>query len=203
VRLLVLLSLLTACNPPPEPKVGKTLLVMADGTVPAPTGGTVVELPGTVPANVSGTVQLAVAGDVPWKDVLAAMRAVTAAGAQPVFLVGHRDSVEALPPIVLDGADHDDTMRLRAYTDGRSCVVPPGTDVGGCVSRKDGSTHIDRVFVRQLMHQAVRDYRLKKVQVVIPDASLAWADVVRSIDGARTCCSLGDDPVTVEVTVAP
>jgi hypothetical protein len=184
-----------------EPRVGKTWLIEADGTVEA-APGPAVELPGgTIPTDVKGPVQLAIGADVPWRDVVSAMKTITDGGGQPVLLVARRDRAEALPPIVFEEKppEPDDAIRLRAQTDGKACVSPPGTEEATCVARRD-HIHIDRAFVRQILWQAVKEYRLHKVRVVIPSDSLTWADVVRSIDGARTCC--GSD-VEITVTVAP
>ena len=47
--------------------------------------------------------------------------------------------------------------------------------------------HIHRAFVRGNVDEAARAYQLREVQVrVEPDVE--WADVVRTVDGARTCC---------------
>ncbi len=178
-----------------EPKVGKSWLADADATVPAP-AGTPIEVGVTpIPAHLSGPVPVAIDRDVPYPKALEALHAVEQAGGQPLALVAVRTHVEAIvPPQQQSGA----AIRLQARTEGKACVSPPDNDEATCVSRKD-HIHIDRAFVRQILAQAVREYGLKRVHVTI-DPSLTWADAIRAIDGARTCC--GED-AGIEVSVDP
>jgi hypothetical protein len=71
----------------------------------------------------------------------------------------------------------------------KACVSPPGAEERVCSARPDGK-HVDRAFVREIIRQAVKQYGLTAVHVR-PQAELEWADVVRAVDGARTCCGSG------------
>ena len=56
--------------------------------------------------------------------------------------------------------------------------------------------HVQRAFVRETIRDAVKAYGITDVDVMVtPD--LQWADVVKTIDGARTCC--GDTDVRVKL----
>jgi hypothetical protein len=175
--------------------VGKSWLVEADGTVPAPEGPTIEVGASEIPARLSGPVRVAIDKDVPYVKAIEAMRAIEKAGGQPMPLVAVRTHIEALAP---PQAKSGDAIRLQARTEGKACVSPPDNEEATCVSRGD-HLHIDRAFVRQLLAQAVREYGLKRIHVVI-DPALSWADGLRAIDGARTCCG---DHAGLEVSVEP
>jgi hypothetical protein len=190
----IVCALLYACSPG-EPKVGKSWLVEADGTAPAP-AGTPIEVGVTaIPAKLSGAVPVAIDRDVPYPDALAALQAVEKAGGVPAPLVAVRTHIEAL---VAPQRQTGDAIRLQARAEGKACVSPPDNPEATCVSRLD-QKHIDRSFVRQILYKAVTEYGLKRIRVEI-DPSLTWADAVRAIDGARTCC--GED-AGLEVSVEP
>jgi hypothetical protein len=204
----VSLTLVAAACAPPEVKIGKVNLVDADGVEPA-AEGTIVEVPGPIPKSLSGPVRIAIDGDVTYADAVKAIAAVKAAGGTPVLLVLDRNRVVALPP--LSGKKSDTAIRLKARTDAdgckegqalcvQACISPPDNDTATCVRRPDGK-HVDRAFVRQVLAKAIREWApLSDIHVWI-DPKLSWADAVRAIDGARTCC--GEGKVTVSVEPAP
>lgn len=196
--------MLGACAPA-EVKVGKVNLVEADGVEPA-AEGTVVEVPGEIPRSLSGPIRLAIDRDVTYADALKAIKAVKAAGGTPVLLAIQRNRVVAIPEIV-GGAASDKAVRLKARTDAsgcdakqpqcvQACVSPPDNEEATCVRRPEG-LHVDRAFVRQLLARAISEWSLTDVHVWV-DPKLSWADAVRAIDGARTCCGEGKVKVTVE-----
>jgi hypothetical protein len=192
MRGLLVILLLAACAPA-EPRVGDARLIEADGVVEAPEGTTIEIGKTPIPRSLSGPVRLAADLAIPYRDVVAAVQAVRAAGGKPYLLVKRRNKIYALPePTPSSG----DAIRLSARADGKACVSPPDNDEATCVSRKD-QPRIDRAFVRQIIGQAVRDWGLKHVRVSI-DPELPWADAVRAIDGARTCCG-EDSGVTISV----
>lgn len=166
-----------------ENMVGGARLPDADGTIDAPPGVTIEVGKQPIPAKLEGTVRLAADREMPYRDVLAAMKAVRDAGGKPVMLVNRRDKVYAMPdPSPKEG----ETIKLSARITGQACVSPPGTEEATCVSRVD-QKRIDRSFVRQILFKAVKEYNLSRIHVVV-DPELPWSDAVRAIDGARTCC---------------
>jgi hypothetical protein len=190
--LLLVAAMLAGCAPV-ETKVGEARLIDAQGTVDAPAGPTIEVGKQPIPASLSGPVRLAIDREIPYRDAIAAARAVRAAGGTPIFLVTRRDKVYALPE---PSPKVDDAIRLSARADGKACVSPPGTEEATCVSRVD-QQRIDRAFVRQILYKAVKTYDLKHVHVVI-EPEMPWSDAVRAIDGARTCCGQ-EAEITVSV----
>ena len=69
---------------------------------------------------------------------------------------------------------------------GKFCVSPPGTEQAYCLESGDRQ-HISALFVRGVMEKAVAQYGIAQARVT-PDPDLAWADLVRAVDGTRTCC---------------
>jgi hypothetical protein len=176
-----------------EPVVGKSYLIEATGTRPAPEGPLVEVGRGEVPAKLSGPVRVAIDRDVPYPTAVAALKAVRAAGGEPAILVAVRDHVEALVP---PDAKSGEAINLWADPDGQACIAPADSPTATCVTPKS-SKHINRAFVRDIMAKAVREYGLKRVLVTV-DNSLSWGDAVRAIDGARTCC--GETAMEISVT---
>lgn len=192
-RTLLLVTLVLAGCPSAEVKVGKARLAQVDSARPAPAGPTVEVPGGTVPASVTGPVLIAADREATYAQVLEAMAAVRKAGGEPVLLVTHKRKAAALPPSV---AHEEPSIRLAIDTDMRACVGLPGWNERKCVERADGK-HIDRAFVRELVREGVKASALTRVHVELPGA-ISWAEVVRAIDGARTCCG-SDTEILVSV----
>ena len=186
-----------ACGAPsPEIAIQGAVLAEADGVVPAAEGPTVAltgaaaggPLPALPDADV---VRVAIDRTVPYRDADRLIEALAAAGKTPVYLVSsHRD----LRGFVVARPTADvEAIRLVATDDGKACVSPPGVAEAKCVQRPD-KKHIDRAFVRELTREAHRAYHLDTVHIDA-DPGVEWGDIVRAIDGARTCCA--DTPITV------
>jgi hypothetical protein len=192
--LLVFALAASACHES-EPVVGKAYLIEATGTRPAPEGPTI-ELGVTpIPESLKGPVRVAIDREVPYTTAVEALKKIQAAGGQPAVLVAVRDKMAALiPPDAKSGP----AINLWADPNGRACVAPPGTPNATCVTPQ-ATKHIDRAFVRDIVFKAVKAYDLQRVHVLV-DPSVSWADAVRAIDGARTCC--GEDQ-KIEVSVNP
>jgi hypothetical protein len=190
---VVLVLLLAACHQS-EPVVGKAYLIEATGTRPAPESAITIELGTTpIPAKLSGPVRVAIDRDVPYQTVVADMKKIRAAGGIPAPLVAVRERTEELlPPDEKTG----DAINLWADPDGKACVAPPESQTATCINGQ-ATQHIDRAFVRDVMLKAVKEYEMKRVQVIV-DPTITWGDAVRAIDGARTCC--GDTKIEVSVT---
>ena len=206
MRSLLALILVSAVACAPEKvKVGKVNLADADGVEPAPEGPTIEVPGGEIPTSLSGPVRVAIDAGATYATALHALKAVKQAGGTPVILVIHRNDVKAFP--VFGGSRPPRAIRVKARTDGsgckpgspvcvQACISPPDNDDAQCVHRPDGM-HVDRAFVRQLVYRAFKQWELSEIHVTV-DQRLSWADVVRAIDGARTCCGDGAVTVTVE-----
>ncbi|HVK78214.1 MAG TPA: hypothetical protein VM734_33145 [Kofleriaceae bacterium] len=184
----------TACNANLEARVDGALLPQATGTVAPGPGVTVVITPTEVPTvlPLSGTgnppivhpVKLAVDHKVPWRVVEQVLDRADDARQATVFLVGRRHRVAGF--VLSDRLDLGPVLTVRAYVGGKFCVSPPGTDEAYCLESAD-KQHISALFARGVMDKAVRQYGITQARVVA-DPDLAWADLVRTVDGTRTCC---------------
>jgi hypothetical protein len=190
----------TACGPNPyQAKVEDILLADADEVVPVePRDAPLVklslaDLEPEIPE--APAARLAIARDVSWERVQTTLAAMRAKGVRPVILVGRRSEVHAF---VLSEAIGEHSIHLTSTPDGKFCVGPPTTFEAKCVQGAD-KKHVQRAFVRETIRDAVNAYGITEVDAVVtPD--LEWADVVKTIDGARTCC--GDTDVKVKLVGA-
>jgi hypothetical protein len=193
--LLVVATLGVAACDDPTVRAGGQRLAGADGVRDAPEAP-LVELPAgdaPDPALPQGAkvVRLAADMDASWGRVRGFVAAARARGVRVILLVGKNRKVRALPPTV---AGVPESILVEVNASHKTCIAPPGAVERMCVQRADGR-HVDRANVRALVRDAVKEYGLKHVHVNV-DPSVAWADAVRAIDGARTCCK---DAVDVSV----
>ena len=56
-----------------------------------------------------------------------------------------------------------------------------------CTQRSD-KLHADRAGIRQLVREARKGYRLDNLSLSV-DPMIEYADYIRAVDGARTCCT--------------
>jgi hypothetical protein len=167
--------------------VDGALLPDADGAIDAEPGPTLVVKPDTdaaalaIPAG--PVVRLAIDRAVPWLRVEELMKRVVASGARPVLLVGQRTHVRGF--VLRDPLPAGDQIQVRVDDDGQHCVSKTGVLEMRCT--KGAGRHVHRTFVREDVREAVKEYELSGVEVRV-SPSVEWADVVRAIDGARTCC---------------
>ena len=175
-----------ACGGVKEAKVGEAFLAQADGTEPAPDGPTVVVLPGRAdPLPEGEVVRLAIDRDVLYGEIAPLIAQVRARGGSPALLVGDRR--QRLAAIAIDGwAPGETSIRVVATADGKACVSLPGIDEAKCV--RTTQARVDRSYVRELVREAFKASSLRRVTVEA-EAGLRWGDVVRAVDGARTCCA--------------
>ena len=203
MRWLVVLAALAACANKGEAEVDGVLIPQADGLVDPPDGSTMAvnkETIDTAPVpSGAHVVRLAVARDVPWDRVTALIGRVKAAGRTPFLLAGHAYKVKGfrLEDDKARGADR--VINVISYIDGKACVQPPGAIEAICVQSPDGR-YIDRAFLREQVRRQVKAFDVKTVEVELA-SGLPWADVVRTIDGARTCCY--ETQVAVRIKPSP
>jgi hypothetical protein len=196
---VLVVAMIAGCGQNPyEAKVDGVVLADADAVV-MPDEGPVVKLtldnlePEIPPVAVA---RLAIGLDVSWERVQTTIKAMRDAGVRPVLLVGVRQVVRA---IVLSDELTGPSIHLTSTPDGKFCVGPPTSNEAKCVQSADAK-HISRAFLRELIRDAVKAYDLHDVDALVtPD--LKWADVVRTVDGARTCC--GTTKVRVKLTDDP
>lgn len=179
---------------PGQAFVGKAMLPECSGVIDATPGVDLVVLPGDEDVVIPDgkVIRIAADRDVTWGTVRGLRDKIVADGRQAVLLVGVRTSVHAFhlsDPL----QDPKAAMQVTATIDGKACVSPPGVPEAKCVQRGD-KKHISRAFTRELVREAMKAYQLTDVAVQVPD-DLGWADVIRTIDGARTCC--GDTKMRV------
>jgi len=185
--LVAAIVLVAACGPNPyQAKVEDILLADADEIVTVEDGPLVkLSLEYLEPEIPDAPVfRLAIARDVSWERVQKTLAAARDKGARPVILVGRRSDIGAF---VLSEEIAGPSIHLTSTPDGKFCVGPPTTNEAKCVQGAD-KKHVQRAFVRETIRDAVKAYGITEVDVMVtPD--LEWADVVKTIDGARTCCA--------------
>lgn len=185
---VVMALVITGCKQELEAKVGGALLPQANGVVAAAEtsrGPTVVVKPGApVPAMAAGPVRLAVDIRVPWSQLAKVLDAADAAGATPQMMVGVRREIRGF--VLSDQLDDQYALRMQTTGGGKFCLSPPGTRDAYCV---EGADHhnVSSLYVREAVKKAVAEYNIMQAWVV-PDPDARWGDIVRTIDGARTCC---------------
>ena len=121
-----------------------------------------------------------------WRRVRGLADRIEKQGARAVLLVGrgHTNEIVAFQPTEpLRPGKH---LTLDAMMTGKFCLAHPDAEARYCVQSGD-TTHISRPFVEQAVAKAVKGYGLRDVEVTV-DPHMNWAEVVRAIDGARTCC---------------
>jgi hypothetical protein len=187
---------LVACKGPGPKQVGEARLAQASGVEELPAGAEnapVVEILPDRPATVPDVpvVKLAIDRDATWGQVKATLHVIDQRKQKAVLLVAERRTVRALARFDQVG-DLDvpellaHAIELTAYTDGKVCVRHPTVAEAKCV-QAPSRTYIDGAFTRELVREAANGYGLSKAVADLPDG-LQWDDVVRVIDGVRTCC---------------
>jgi hypothetical protein len=182
-----LLLAASGCRGKGHAEIDGVLIPQATGVVPAAEGVILAVDEGTIDAAEvprAPVVRLAIGRLVTWDRVSALISRVEAAGGTPVLLVGqhHKLAGFALEDPWDDGGP---AIVVHTYVDGKACVQPPGSIEAKCVQSGD-RRQIDRAYVRELVREQVKLYG-PRVEIDLA-AGLRWDDVVRTIDGARTCC---------------
>ena len=180
-------------------EVEGVLIPQADGNVMPDEAPTVTLKPGeradAVELPEGPAVRLAIARDASYGQAKELIKRVEAAGKRPIILVGERYKLRAIELNDKISSPRK-AIRLVATPDGKACVAPPDNPESKCVFQQH-SSHVSTAYVREFVREAVRGYGLTEVRVFVRP-SVEWADVIRAIDGARTCC----DDVTPKVRLA-
>jgi hypothetical protein len=178
--------LLAECDSPIEPPKAPILAVRAEPTVPDEQ----LQFP-------AGQVQLAIDRAVPWARVETLMAILESRKIEPILLAGYTYRVRRFVlNDVLTGAPK---FTITGDANGKFCVQTALLPNAYCVQgRPMAGRHIHRAFVRETVRDVVKKWDMKEAEVYV-DPATHWADVVRIVDGARTCCG---DNVKVLVRVA-
>jgi hypothetical protein len=162
----------------------------ADDTIAAEAGPNVTILPDAheelykLPAG--PVVRIAADRGVSWRRVKDMKERLARQGSRAVLLVGRglTDEVRAFEPIQeLRPGPH---LVLDAGKDG-GFFVGPGDGGNGTRVQAFDHQHIAKSFIREAMGPMVAKTKLHDVEIRV-DPHMNWVDVVRAIDGARTCC---------------
>lgn len=200
--LIVAAAAAIGCGGKGDATVDGVLLAQAEGLVEAPAGATLAVDEKTVASakvpSGAKVVRLAIGRKVPWNEVQKLMRKVEAAGARPVLLAGNRSDVKAIN-LEDPWPGGDRSIGVIAFIDGKACVQPPGALEAKCV-QSGSKNYIERAYVRELVREQVKMFSVQQVEVELA-TTLPWVDVVRTIDGARTCCK--SPKIEVRVRLKP
>lgn len=166
---------------------GGVMLADADQVGPAQPGPRLVVREAgddaTLAQPTTGPVRVAIERQVPWRRVRALLHRLDGGAVPYQLLVGNRDDVRTF--VLSQPVGDQPSIELRAYGNGQFCIRPPESAEAYCVQGAGG--HIPRAFVRETLREAVKAYQLTNVTALL-DPDMQWADAVRAIDGARTCC---------------
>lgn len=172
-----------SCKSNRQAEVAGVWIAQAEGITKAPPGEDIAIYKDTKLETLpeGPNMRLAINRDVLWSQVRGLRKQILAAGKTPILIVADDRKVGSIELYEdLEG----EPINVYVSVGGKLCVAPPGSPEAKCVQRGD-KLHVDRAFTRELVREAVNAYGLHDVLVDIP-ADLEWADVVRSIDGART-----------------
>lgn len=188
--LVALVALATACKNRLVAVVDGVLLADATSPLPVPEAPRVKVLvapqvaDAELPLPAAGLVQLVIEREVPWARVSALLTSLSSRKLEAVLLVGDTHKVRRF---VLN----DELPRYKRFTitgdaKGKFCVQTAELPKAYCVQGSDRK-HIHRAFVRETVREVVKKWDMRQVMVYV-DPAMQWADVVRLVDGARTCC---------------
>lgn len=185
LALAIAVAVAGSCKSKSQAEVAGVWVAQSESTVALPEGDAVAMTRGARPENLGtqGDVILAVARDVRWSAVRDLRKELMAQGRGVHLVVANGRKAGAFN---LYDELEGEAINVFVSVGGKLCVAPPGSPEAKCVQRGD-RTHVDRAFTRELVREAVKGYGMYDVLIDVP-ADLDWADVVRAVDGARTCC---------------
>jgi hypothetical protein len=190
MRLAALLLLLAAlgpsCKANRQAEVAGIWIAQADSLLPVPEDAPVLTLKPGEPLGAppeGKDIRLAIARETPWSEVRTAIETLRKAERTPHLLVASERKVGGLS---LSDEMQGAAIDVIVMDEGKLCVAPPESREAKCVQRPDRK-HIDRAYTRELVREAVKGYGLRNAVIEVPP-NLQWADLVRAVDGARTCC---------------
>jgi hypothetical protein len=177
--------LLPECDSPAQAPAAPVVAILAEPTVPDE------QLP--LP---SGAVQLAIERSVPWARVETLLAILERKQIEPILLVGQTYRVRRF--FLNDKFSGPADFTITGDTKGKFCVQTASLPQAYCV--QGAGRHIHRAFVRETVREVVKKWEMHKVEAYV-DPAMDWADVIRLVDGARSCCGV-DSGVRVRVATA-
>ncbi|MEZ4360406.1 MAG: hypothetical protein R3B48_09510 [Kofleriaceae bacterium] len=164
--------LLPECDSPEEPPPAPTLAILAEPNVPDE------QL-----AFPAGAVRLAIERAVPWARVETLLEILAGKQIEPILLVGQTYRVRRFH--LNDELTGAERFTITGDAQGKFCVQTALLPNAYCV--RGAGRHIHRAFVRETVRDVVKKWGMREIEVYV-DPAMEWADVVRVVDGARTCC---------------
>ena len=180
--------LAAGCQGKGHAKVGDILIPQATGVIDAEEGATISlraddESDAELPDN--AVIRIAADRYVPWHRVRSTVRRIEAAGKKPVLLVGRRHYVKAF--VVDDGGKRGgDAIEVNVLVDAKVQVGLPRVKEVLSIQGPD-KRNVPVSYTRETIRGYMKDTGLHDVEVELAE-TLDWANVVRAIDAARTCC---------------
>lgn len=142
----------------------------------------------------ASVIKIAAYRKTPWVEVRDLIKRIEAEGKTAVPLVGKRTSVRGFR---LSDPVKGKTIAVTVRAEGTICVNAPGMDEGLCsVDPMEANKHVDLAATRWFVREAVTELEIYQADLVL-QGDFIWDDVVRAIDGVRTCCDVIDTPVKV------
>lgn len=193
-----------SCTGDYQAKINDVWIPQADSIQPLPQGENwIIDADGKagkVPK--SANVFMIAPREIPWHKIQSLRENIQSLGKTPFLVVGKRKKTGVfLPSDEIAKENGVATQAISAYVTpkGKFCVGPPKAIEYKCTQRSD-KLHADRAGIRQLVREARKGYRLDSLNLNV-DPMIGYADYIRAVDGARTCCSkLPDTKVFVNVT---
>ncbi len=192
----------TGCHNKFEAVVDGVLLAESDRGEPAPAAPRVViRTEATVPDEQlpfpPGAVQLVIERSVPWARVETLLAILESKKVEPILLTGQTHKVHRFR--LNDELTGAPKFTITGDANGKFCVQTAQLPQAYCVAGgKIAGKHIHRAFVRETVREVVKKWEMNEAEIYV-DPAMDWADVVRLVDGARTCCGKA---TTVLVRVA-
>ncbi|MBK9071499.1 MAG: hypothetical protein IPL79_10920 [Myxococcales bacterium] len=198
-----LLASLACGKNPYIAEVGGAILPEADRASDVPGGLSVIVVKTTTDEKklqlTAGPARVAIDRGVSWVRVLPFLQRLKAAGVKPVFLTGYRDEARAFVPT--DVISDKPPITIDVNRAGDFCISPPtgfydipvaigepakGENIESICIETD-MISISRANVREAMREAIKQYGVTEVMIRM-DEQAAWLDMVKAVDGVRTCC---------------
>jgi hypothetical protein len=177
------------CKVERQAHIAGVWVAQADGLSKAGKGETIAITRGleikSLPA--SENVRLAIARDVEWSQVRALRKRILEAGKTPFLMVASDRKTGAIELYEKLEGDKSTAIDVFVSVGGKLCVAPPGINKEAKCVKHPVNTHVDRSYTRELVREAHKAWGLSDVIIEVPP-DIEWAEVVRAVDGARTCC---------------
>ena len=185
------------CKGKGHAEVQNVLIPQADAYYPAPADGVELVVPNDIkeqpPLPTAKHIKLAIGRKVQWSFVATLLDRLDEAEKLVTVIAGNRHKVYAMK--LDDGVKTKAAIEVTATEDGKACVQLPRAPMAKCTQSPDGR-YVPRTGVRQVVREAMKAMKIYDV-IVLASPTLHWADVVRALDGARTCC--GPDTMRVSL----